>query len=80
MKDEIKEILNLFKDESVNGFIISDEIYQNLKDYITNLQIRIDKVNKYISKVRPKMFKHHNKPAIYILKKKKKIIGGDSND
>lgn len=35
----MKEILeDLFKDKNVNGFIISDELYQNLKDYITNLQ------------------------------------------
>lgn len=32
------EILNLFKDETVNGFIITDELYQNFKNYITNLQ------------------------------------------
>ena len=40
----IEEILDdLFKDEDVHGFIINDERYKELKDYIIKLQV--DKIN-----------------------------------
>jgi predicted nucleic acid-binding Zn-ribbon protein len=49
-KEEIKEILdNIFKDENVNGFILSDERYKELKDYITNLQQEIERLNNIIN-------------------------------
>lgn len=50
MTEEIKEILdNIFKDENVNGFILSDERYKELKDYITNLQQENERLNNIIN-------------------------------
>ena len=50
MNKEIEEILkDLFKDENVNGFILSDERFKELKEYIIGLQTRIDKAIKLIN-------------------------------
>lgn len=49
MNRKIEEILkDLFKDENVNGFILSDERFEELKEYIICLQTRIDKSIDYI--------------------------------
>lgn len=45
MTEEILE--DLFKDENVNGFILSDERYKGLKDYITNLQQENERIKDY---------------------------------
>lgn len=59
----------------------SEQLDENLKlsEWLVKKQRRIEKVREYINKVRPKMFKHHNKPAIYILSDIEKIIG-DKDD
>lgn len=52
MTEEIKEILkDIFKDENVNGFILSDERYKELKDYITNLQQENQRIKTFIDEI-----------------------------
>ena len=48
MKDEIKEILELYKNDDIEYYnLVSDLGYDKLLDYITNLQERIDKALEY---------------------------------
>lgn len=43
MNDEIKELMtNIIYNEDVNGFICTDERYKEIKNYITNLQQKVE--------------------------------------
>lgn len=43
MNDEIKELMtNIIYNEDVNGFICTDEHYKEIKNYITNLQQKVE--------------------------------------
>lgn len=52
---------------------------QKVIDYVVSLEEKITKINRYIKKVKPKMFKCHNKPAIYILTDFERLLKNEKN-